>query len=79
MGRNRTSLGLSLALLLAVVANWGGCGNSDIVIPGSLPPTTAPTTPTEGSCGQAGEDCDRNNDCCSGLCYTPDGFDYICQ
>jgi len=73
----RVQLAGALAVFGLLVA-FVGCGN-DLVVGGMIPitPTAAATeTPT---CVASGEGCSVSSDCCSGICFSPDGFSLICQ
>lgn len=62
---------------LSVLISSSGCGNEDLVFPGMLLPTVAPTaSPT---CVQSGGACTVSSDCCSGNCFSPDGVTLQCQ
>jgi len=64
--------------VLGAMLSWVGCGGPDLVVGGMLPATaTAGTTPTT-TCGQPGDPCGTNSDCCSGNCFTPDGINLQC-
>jgi hypothetical protein len=73
----RFTLVLSLIALCAV-ASFIGCGTEDLVFPGMLPLPTATITGTPG-CLPAGDTCTLANDCCSGVCFSPDGVSLQCE
>jgi len=76
------SAAFAISLLLA------GCGNGDLTLPGSAAPTVIVTvTPAAGTpvptattaCGRSGTICATGEDCCSGVCTSPDGVNFQCQ
>ena len=65
----------ALALLLPSAI---GCGDEDLTIPGSIPPTETVTPVETPSCLSAGDICETASDCCSGVCNTLDGETFTC-
>jgi hypothetical protein len=54
------------------------CGDGDLTIPGSIPPTETATPVETPSCLPAGDVCGVASDCCSGVCNTLDGENFTC-
>jgi hypothetical protein len=77
---DRLALAVAIIALGAAIALLG-CGGNDLVIAGALPSpsTTVTGTPGTPGCLPAGDACSLSSDCCSGLCFSPDGVSLICQ
>jgi hypothetical protein len=74
---DRLALAVAIIVLGALVALIG-CGGPDLLVPGALPSPTTTVTGTPG-CLPSGDACSLSTDCCSGLCFSPDGVSLICQ